>query len=100
MARADNATFFDKNWVERFRQPVSTFSRVMWYLRPRIINCQEFKWWDIVTDKNRDLPAFKFWYNAGKRSEFADRKWFTFWHICQREQSLIEDNKKFKEKYA
>lgn len=100
MKRLDNATFLDKNWIEIFRQPVATYCRVMWYLRSRLVPTQSIRWWDEVTEKNKDTIIFKPWFNVGKRSEFASRVRFQEWHTCKREQDLIEANKRFIAQYT
>lgn len=103
MKRLDNATFIDKNWVERFRQPVSAYGRVMWYIRWRTTINQDVNWWDIVTEENKYKKIHSNWFNMWKMSEWADRKFFTLWHTCPRNfdkiSAMLQDNKDFIAKY-
>lgn len=104
MKRLDNATFIDKEWVERFRQPVSAYWRVMWYIRNWTTINSNIKWWDMVTEKNRDYKIHWNWFNIWKMSEWSDRKMYTLDHTCPRNfdriESIIQDNKNFISKYS
>ena len=73
----NSAKFYNKEWKEIFRQPVSSFCRVMWYLRWCVYPNPNIQWWMLVTDENRNIPIFIDWYNIGKKSEFYSRKWFS-----------------------
>lgn len=103
MRKWENATFINKEWKEIFRQPVACYTRVMWYLRSRLIPTQSIRWWDLVNDKNKDIEPFTYWFNVGKRSEFASRVAFKEWHTCPRNfdkiNSMKQDNRSFIEKY-
>lgn len=58
------------------RTPCQVYTRVMGYLRP--------------------ISA----YNVWKKSEFYSRKYFKEWCICERDNNLIESNRRFIEQYA
>lgn len=104
MKREDNATYLDKDWVERFRQPVHSYGRVMWYIRSRTRVSQDIRWWDVVTEKNKNIKIHSNWFNVWKMSEWVDRKFFTLWHTCPRNfdkiYSMIQDNQDFILKYS
>lgn len=107
MKRTDNATFLDKNGIERFRQPVLCFTRTMWYIRSMFIPNNSIKWWDIVNDSNRDIKVVSNWYNLWKMSEHLSRKNFKEWKSCprnfdsesQRINAMLQDNQDFISKY-
>lgn len=103
MKRLDNATFIDKNWIERFRQPVSSYGRVMGYIRPRTLVLTNIKWWDIVTNKNQHNTIHWSWYNLWKMSEWEWRTYFKEWKTCPRNferiNAMLQDNQNFISKY-
>lgn len=100
MERTDNATYFDKDGIERFRQPVNCFARCMWYIKNWYNITSDIKWWDVVTDENRNIKLFRPVFNNWKRSEFADRKVFLEWKTCPRVFDIIQQNQNFISKYS
>jgi len=104
MKREDNATFMDKDGIERFRQPVLCFTRTMWYIRSMFIPNDSIHGWDIVTDKNKNIKVSSNWYNIWKMSEHLSRRNYVEWKICPRNfdkiDSMIKANQDFILKYS
>ncbi len=117
----NNATFINKQGKEIYRQPVSSYTRVMWYLSPVWTVVPNIKWWMEVNDSNRDINLKNFRYNLGKRSEFYSRKYFSkdkaanhdfninygsscgsleFINWTEQVQNIIMKNKDFVEQYT
>jgi len=112
----NNATFINKDWKEVYRQPVSKYCRVMWYLSA--VSTPNVKWWEEVKEWKKVITNR---YNIWKRSEFYSRKYFDkdkadnynfnmdygsscgsleFINWIEQVQNIIMKNKDFVEQYT